>query len=67
MNGNIKIFYICGISCKNCGNGCHYEIPVGTTKEEFFKVVRCGKCGCDILGRTLSKSIKEKENDRKII
>lgn len=38
--------------CDNCGDEGEYEIPKGTTIEEFFKDEECEECGCKLSQET---------------
>jgi len=37
------------IECKNCAEEEAYDIPFGTTQEEFIKGKKCECCGCLIM------------------
>ena len=37
------------LDCPNCNEEVEGTIPVGTSKEEFYKTKKCDYCGCNLI------------------
>ena len=47
--------YRADLYCKNCGYKINMEIPKGTPIWDFCDKLECPECGCNTIGRDITK------------